>query len=128
MAVKPFKNQDLYSSFAFHGVRKAAVAAASVSMSGATGLPAWVEEQAKPHTPKSLAPYASTTKGMSPAAVNKFASLARLLTVREVAALFQVSEKTIRRMIATGQVPFVRIGRSIRIRPEIIEKIARWNE
>lgn len=52
----------------------------------------------------------------------------RLLTVAETASFFQVSEKTIRRMIGRGALPFVRIGRSIRIDPEVIEKIVLQNE
>ncbi len=52
----------------------------------------------------------------------------QVLTVAETASLFQVSEKTIRRMIARGALPVVRIGRSIRINPQEIEKIARQNE
>jgi excisionase family DNA binding protein len=52
----------------------------------------------------------------------------RLLTVAETASFFQVSEKTIRRMIARGEFAVVRIGRSIRIDPEVIEKIVRQNE
>jgi excisionase family DNA binding protein len=51
-----------------------------------------------------------------------------MLTVAETASFLQVSEKTIRRMIAAGQLPVVRIGRSIRIRPEVIENIVRRNE
>ena len=51
-----------------------------------------------------------------------------LLTVAETASFFQVSEKTIRRMIGRGALPFVRIGRSIRIDPEVIEKIVLQNE
>jgi excisionase family DNA binding protein len=49
-------------------------------------------------------------------------------TVREVAAHFQVSEKTIRRLIKAGDLPFVRVGRSIRIHSEVIENIVRQDE
>jgi excisionase family DNA binding protein len=38
-----------------------------------------------------------------------------LLTVRQVAENWQVSERTIRRMIADGRIRVVRIGRSVRI-------------
>jgi excisionase family DNA binding protein len=41
----------------------------------------------------------------------------RLLTVRQVAENWEVSERHIRRMIADGRLRFVRIGRSIRISP-----------
>jgi excisionase family DNA binding protein len=51
-----------------------------------------------------------------------------LLTVADVASRLSVSTKTIRRMIARGELAVVRIGRSIRIDPEVIEKIVRQNE
>lgn len=51
-----------------------------------------------------------------------------LLTVAETASFFQVSEKTIRRMIARGELSVSRIGRSVRIASEAIEKIVRQNE
>jgi excisionase family DNA binding protein len=38
-----------------------------------------------------------------------------LLTVHQVAENWQVSERTIRRMIEKGQLPVVRIGRAVRI-------------
>ncbi len=47
----------------------------------------------------------------------------RLLTVAETASFFQVSEKTIRRLIDRGELPVVRLGRSVRIDPEAIEKM-----
>lgn len=42
----------------------------------------------------------------------------RLLTVREAADQLSLAERTIRRMIETGQLPAVRLGRNIRIRQE----------
>ncbi len=39
----------------------------------------------------------------------------QLLTVREAAALLRVSQLTIRRYIAAGQIDAVRVGRSVRI-------------
>jgi len=54
--------------------------------------------------------------------------LPRLLTVSEAAACLSVSQKTVRRMIEAGNLAFVRIGRSIRIHPEVIEKIMRQDE
>jgi len=54
--------------------------------------------------------------------------LPRLLTVSEAAACLSLSEKTIRRMIEAGNLAVVRIGRCIRIHPEVIEKIMRQNE
>ena len=38
-----------------------------------------------------------------------------LLTVRQVAERWQVSERSIRRMIADGRLPVVRLGRAVRI-------------
>ena len=38
-----------------------------------------------------------------------------LLTVRQVAENWQVSERTIRRMIADGRLPVIRLGRAVRI-------------
>ena len=47
------------------------------------------------------------------------ADLERLLTVREVADLEAVSEKTIRRRIAAGELAALRSGpRELRIRPQ----------
>ncbi len=40
-----------------------------------------------------------------------------LMTVKEVAADMKASEKTIRRRIETGDLPVIRDGRLIRIRP-----------
>ena len=40
---------------------------------------------------------------------------ANLLTVRQLAENWQVSPRTIRRLIANGELPIVRIGRAVRI-------------
>ena len=45
-----------------------------------------------------------------------------LMTVKEVAAHMQASEQTIRRRIAAGDLPVIRDGRMIRIRPEEYRK------
>ena len=42
----------------------------------------------------------------------------RLITVRQAADSFKVSERSIRRMLLDGSLPFVRLGRSVRIRPQ----------
>lgn len=44
--------------------------------------------------------------------------MADYLTVREVAAIYNVHEMTVRRHIAAGRLRAVRVGRSIRVRPE----------
>ncbi len=41
-----------------------------------------------------------------------------LMTVKEVATGMKASEKTIRRRIAAGELPVIRDGRMIRIRPK----------
>lgn len=41
----------------------------------------------------------------------------RLLTIRDVANLQQTCERTIRRRIASGELPVIRDGRLVRIRP-----------
>ena len=51
------------------------------------------------------------------------ATLQPLLTVTEVAAVLNVSAKTIRRLAASGSLQTVRIGRSVRVRPRDIERV-----
>ncbi len=41
-----------------------------------------------------------------------------LMTVKDVAAGMKASEKTVRRRIAAGELPVIRDGRLIRIRPK----------
>ncbi len=41
-----------------------------------------------------------------------------LMTVREVAAAMNASEKTVWRRIAAGELPVIRDGRLVRIRPK----------
>ena len=41
-----------------------------------------------------------------------------VLTVRQVAENWQVSERTVRRMVADGRLRVVRVGRAVRIPPE----------
>ncbi len=45
-----------------------------------------------------------------------------LLTVQETAALLKTSEGTVRRHLAAGRLPAVRVGRLIRIRREAVER------
>ena len=47
----------------------------------------------------------------------KTLSSSSLLTIENVAALLQVSTKTVRRLIDRGELDAIRIGRSIRIQP-----------
>ena len=50
-------------------------------------------------------------------------STAPLLTVDDAAHLLAVSVKTIRRLIGRGELPSVRIGRAVRIRPEGLQAL-----
>lgn len=45
-----------------------------------------------------------------------------MMCIREVAEFFGVSEKTVRRLIETGQLGAHRLGRQWRIAPEEIER------
>ena len=46
-----------------------------------------------------------------------------LLTIQTVALVLSVSTKTVRRLITRGQLQIVRIGRSVRIKPEILRAL-----
>ena len=45
----------------------------------------------------------------------------RLLTIKEVAHLENTCERTIRRRIASGELPAIRYGRQLRIRPRDLQ-------
>ena len=47
---------------------------------------------------------------------------ARLLSIKEAAAYFRVSEKTVRRWIAAGVLVALKLGRQWRIEPDEIER------
>jgi excisionase family DNA binding protein len=49
----------------------------------------------------------------------------RLLTVGEAAKQLSLSERTLRRMIAGGDLPAVRLGRAVRIRQEDVFHLVR---
>ncbi len=46
---------------------------------------------------------------------------AQLLTAAEVAEILHISLRSVRRMKADGRLPFVRLGHSVRVRPEALE-------
>jgi excisionase family DNA binding protein len=46
----------------------------------------------------------------------------RFMTVGEVAAVLRVSSMTVYRLINSGDLPAVRIGRSFRLRPEDLDR------
>ena len=47
-----------------------------------------------------------------------------LLTVREAAAMLRVSQVTLRRYVASGKLPAVRVGRNVRIERSAAEGLA----
>ena len=46
-----------------------------------------------------------------------------LLTVKEVATILRVSERTVRRLIAEGKLGVVRIGRSVRVKHDVLDEM-----
>jgi excisionase family DNA binding protein len=48
-----------------------------------------------------------------------------LLTVQETAKVLRVSPITVRRYIAAGRLPAVKVGKGIRVREESLEKVMR---
>lgn len=46
----------------------------------------------------------------------------QLLNVDQAAEAMSVSTKTVRRLIATGEVPHVRVGRAVRIRTRDLDR------
>jgi excisionase family DNA binding protein len=59
----------------------------------------------------------SSTQPQNPGAV--------LLTIKQAAAQLQISERTIFRLIEKGELNSISIGKSLRIHPEELERIAR---
>ena len=103
----------------------------SYCMSAEAALPSWVRKHEHRASKKAKPEIGSrqqnkgeeTSCGLSPPSQS-----AKLLTVAEAAWHLNVSEKTVRRMIVAGNADIIRIGRSIRINPEVIEKIIHQNE
>jgi len=46
-----------------------------------------------------------------------------LLTVKEASAILRVSDQTVRRMIADGQIPARKVGRAWRMKRESVERL-----
>ena len=46
-----------------------------------------------------------------------------LLTVTDVAEILNLHPRSIRRMIAGGRLPVVRLGGAVRVRPEAVEEL-----
>lgn len=53
----------------------------------------------------------------------QLASGAELLTVAEVSTMLRVSKMTIYRMVHSGEIPHVRVGRSFRIPADAVRQI-----
>jgi excisionase family DNA binding protein len=49
--------------------------------------------------------------------------LERLMTVHQVAKHWQLSPRTVRRMIAQGRLPVLHFGRAVRIHPKVVAKL-----
>ena len=101
---------------------------ASDDANGQGSLPRWVSASysALSDTADKVRP--TNKKAAEKALTASQEHLPRLLTVSEAAACLSLSQKIIRRMIKVGNLAVVRIGRSIRIHPEVIEKIIRKDE
>ena len=48
--------------------------------------------------------------------------VSKLLSGQEVAGILSVSKAFAYRLMASGQIPTIRMGRSVRVRPEDLEK------
>jgi excisionase family DNA binding protein len=48
-----------------------------------------------------------------------------LLTIRDTAQMLKVSAITVRRFIADGRLPAVKVGKGVRVHKEAVEKLAR---
>jgi excisionase family DNA binding protein len=46
----------------------------------------------------------------------------RLLTMRDVAGLLCVSSRTVKRLLARGELPVVRVGRLVRVREDDVRR------
>lgn len=44
----------------------------------------------------------------------------RLLTVDDVAEVLQLSPRSVRRMVADGRLPVIRLGRAVRVHPSAV--------
>ena len=53
----------------------------------------------------------------------QFAQIRPLLTVKDVAGLLRLHPRSVRRLIADGRLPVVRLRGAVRIRPEDVEDL-----
>ena len=108
--------------------------ASEILPSGASGeasLPLWVQQPEVRVSNKNNPNFGARQKQNGLVSACELASTyhtTKLITVAEAAWRLSVSQKTIRRMIEVGNLAVIRLGRSVRIHPEVIEKIIRQNE
>ena len=82
-------------------------------------VPTWARD-----TSNSRAVVGRAVEGVSLPAFDQTALFSSsMLTIANVAALLQVSPKTVRRLIDRGELGAIRIGRSVRIKPEILRAL-----
>jgi excisionase family DNA binding protein len=90
-------------------------------------IPSWASQPFDPDEPSDPAPTGLISRGSPRSAAASAAragpsSFAPLMTVVEAATVLRVSTKTIRRMIARGELRRVSVGRLVRIRVEDIKQ------
>jgi excisionase family DNA binding protein len=84
-------------------------------------IPSWASQAFDLNEPSDPAPAPSTSCCSSKSAdAGATRAFIHLMTVAEVATALRVSTKTIRRMIARGELQHVKLGRLIRVRAEDI--------
>ena len=79
-------------------------------------VPLWARVTSNGRAVLGRAPDSVTLQAFDP----KTLSPSSLLTIANVAALLQVSTKTVRRLIEGGELDVIRIGRAIRIQPRAL--------
>lgn len=133
------QNVDMRKSL-FQAVSRRSLKTASRSEAGEdlsyytsaeAALPSWVRKHEPRASKKAKPEIGSRQKNKGEEAdceLSPSFHSAKLLTVAEAAWLLNLSEKTIRRMIEAGSLAVIRLGRSIRIDPQVIEKIMRQDE
>src|SRR5690242_16580188 len=92
---------------------------------GPARIPPWAAETFdlnKPSDPAPLGPASHCSPGFAGGSTIRTSALsvAPLMTIAEAATALRVSTKTIRRVIARGELQCVKIGRLVRIRAEVI--------
>ena len=86
----------------------------------AGALPSWVRVHSQEAEARRAAAALKNGSGLA-ATVAVETGDVTLRTVKQAASQAQVSPRTIRRLIARGELPAVRIGRSVRIQPRDLE-------